>query len=170
MGLLCEAKVSTVGGRRKKEDGRWRAPPEQGNTGTGEQGNEGDMRIQRLATAPVNERGGQRSYLLLRRGQFGGKNLAITWVEGEPGSMQALHDHPESEQVYVIVRGHGLMQVGGETEEVGEGTLVFIPPGVAHAIKNTGDEPLVFVSATSPPFDSEALDAYFRYEEQGVRS
>jgi hypothetical protein len=46
------------------------------------------MRIQRLETAPVNERGGQRSYLLLRDGQFGSKNVAITWVEGEPRSMQ----------------------------------------------------------------------------------
>jgi mannose-6-phosphate isomerase-like protein (cupin superfamily) len=128
------------------------------------------MHIQTIAGAPVNERGGQRSYLLLRGGQFGAKNLAITWVEGEPGSMQAIHEHPESEQVYVIVRGRGMMQVGDETEEVGEGTLVVIRPGAPHAIKNTGEELLVFVSATSPPFNPEALDAYFRYEEQGVRS
>jgi mannose-6-phosphate isomerase-like protein (cupin superfamily) len=136
----------------------------------GEQGNEAVMDIQPLGSAPVNERGGQRSYLLLRGGQFGSEKLAITWVEGEAGSVQALHDHTESEQVYVIVRGRGVMQVGDDTEEVGEGTLVFIPPGAAHAIKNTGEGPLVFVSATSPPFDPEALDAYFRYEEQGVRS
>ena len=125
------------------------------------------MRIQPLDSAPVNERGGQRSYLLLRGGQFGSKNVAITWVEGESGSMQAVHEHPESEQVYVIVRGTGEMQVGDETEEVGEGTLVFIPPGAGHAIRNTGEGPLVFVSATSPPFDPEALEAYFRYEERG---
>jgi mannose-6-phosphate isomerase-like protein (cupin superfamily) len=62
------------------------------------------------------------------------------------------------------------MQVADEMEEVSEGTLVFVPPGAAHAIKNSGDEPLIFVSATSPPFDPEALNAYFRYEEQGSRS
>jgi mannose-6-phosphate isomerase-like protein (cupin superfamily) len=128
------------------------------------------MDIQPVATAPVNERGGQRSYLLLGDGRFGTKNLAITWVEGEPGSMQALHEHPDNEQIYVIVRGRGVMQVGDEMEEVREGTLVFIPPRAVHAIKNTADEPLVFVSATSPPFDPKALDAYFRYEEQGARS
>lgn len=125
------------------------------------------MHIQRLDTAPVNERGGQRSHLLLRAGQFGAENLAITWVEGEPGSMQAVHGHPDNEQIYVIVRGRGVMQVGDEMEEVGEGTLVFIPPGSGHAIKNTGSEPLVFVSATSPPFDPEELNAYFRYKVQG---
>ena len=35
------------------------------------------MQIQALDKAPVNERGGQRSYLLLGGGQFGSKNLAI---------------------------------------------------------------------------------------------
>jgi len=122
------------------------------------------MHMQPLDTAPVNERGGQKSHLLLGREQFGSKNLAITWVEGEPGSMQAVHGHPDNEQVYVIVRGRGVMQVGDEMQEVREGMLVFIPPGAAHAIKNTGDEPLVFVSATSPPFDPKELDAYFRYK------
>jgi len=121
------------------------------------------MHIQRLDTAPVNERGGQRSHLLLRAGQFGAENLAITWVEGEPGSMQAVHGHPDNEQIYVILRGRGVMEVGDEMEEVDEGTLVFIPPGSAHAIKNTTDDPLVFVSATSPPFDPDELSAYFAY-------
>ena len=123
------------------------------------------MDIQTLNAAPTNERGGQISHLLLGRGQFDSRNLAITWVAGEPGSMQAVHGHPDNEQVYVIVRGSGVMQVRDEMEEVGEGTLVFIPPGAAHAIRNTGNEPLVFVSATSPPFDPKELDAYFAYKE-----
>lgn len=123
------------------------------------------MHTQLRQTAPINERGGQSSYLLLSQGQFGSRNLAITSVEGGPGSMQAVHGHPDNEQAYVIVRGRGVMQVGDEMEEVGEGTLVFIPPGAAHAIKNTGDEPLVFVSATSPPFDPKELGTYFAYKE-----
>ncbi len=124
------------------------------------------MDIQPLETAPVNERGGQKSWLLLREGQFGASNLAVTWVKGAPGSMQAVHGHPDNEQIYVIVRGRGVMQVADEMQEVGEGTLVYIPPGAAHAIKNTSDEPLVFVSATSPPFNPKELSEYFAYKEQ----
>jgi len=124
------------------------------------------MHIQSIDGAPANERGGQKSYLLLTEGQFGSKNLAITWVEGEPGSMQAVHGHPDNEQIYVIVRGRGVMQVADEMQEVGEGTLLYIPPGAAHAIKNTSDEPLVFVSATSPPFNPKELSEYFAYKEQ----
>lgn len=124
------------------------------------------MHTQTLDTAPVNERSAQRSRLMLGRGQFGSKNLAITWVDCAPGSMQAVHGHPDNEQVYVIVRGRGVMQVGDEMEEVSEGTLVFVLPGSAHAIKNTSDQPLVFVSATSPPFDPDELDAYFAYRQR----
>jgi len=128
------------------------------------------MHIQTTDSAPVSERGGQKSYLLLTVGQVATENLAITWVEGAPGSMQAVHGHPDNEQIYVIVRGRGVMQVADEMQEVSEGTLVFIPPGAAHAIKNTSDEPLVFVSATSPPFDPKELSAYFAYEpSSGVR-
>ncbi|TMC74290.1 MAG: cupin domain-containing protein [Chloroflexi bacterium] len=124
------------------------------------------MNIKRLDEAPVNERGGQRSWLLLTEGQFGSRNLAVTWVEGTPDSMQAVHGHPDNEQIYVIVRGRGVMQVADEMQEVGEGTLVYIAPGAAHAIKNTSDAPLVFVSATSPPFNPKELSEYFAYTEQ----
>jgi len=37
---------------------------------------------------------------------------------------------------------------------VAEGTMVFIPPGTGHAIRNTSSEVLVYVSATAPPFDA----------------
>jgi mannose-6-phosphate isomerase-like protein (cupin superfamily) len=127
------------------------------------------MHIQPLDTAPLNERGGQKSWLLLTGGQFGAKNLAITLVQGAPGSMQAVHGHPDNEQIYVIVRGRGVMQVADEMQEVGEGTLVYIPPGAAHAIKNMSEEPLVFVSATSPPFNVLELNAYFGYKPSSAR-
>ena len=68
------------------------------------------MHVQTIGESAVNERGGQSSYLLLDRGQFGARNLSITWVDCVPGSEQPLHAHEASEQVYVIVRGCGLMR------------------------------------------------------------
>jgi mannose-6-phosphate isomerase-like protein (cupin superfamily) len=110
----------------------------------------------RVGECPRNERGdGQVSHLLLAEGQFGSRNLAVTWVEGAPGSQQPVHAHPDSEQAYVIVRGSGRMLLADEEREVGPGTLVFIPPGTPHAIRNNGEEPLVYVSATSPPFPAD---------------
>ncbi len=122
------------------------------------------MYLQTLEESPRNRRGGQVSYLLLSKGQFGSTNLAITWVEGGPDSEQPLHDHPRNEQVYVIVRGRGVMKAGEEEQEVRAGTMVLIPPSTSHAIRNTGDEPLVFVSATAPPFDLPPEGSAFAYE------
>ena len=80
------------------------------------------MHVQTLEQSPQNHRGGQVSHLLLAPGQFGAENLAVTWVEGKPGSEQPLHSHPANEQVYVIVGGRGVMTVGEERQEVGPGT------------------------------------------------
>jgi mannose-6-phosphate isomerase-like protein (cupin superfamily) len=56
------------------------------------------------------------------------------------------------------------MKVGDEEEEVGPGTMVFVPPSTGHAVRNTGTEPLVYVSATSPPFDLPPEGSGFDYE------
>jgi mannose-6-phosphate isomerase-like protein (cupin superfamily) len=113
------------------------------------------MDIQMLADSPRNERGaGQVSRLLLAEGQFDSRRLCVTWVECQPGSQQALHRHQTQEQIYVIVRGRGQMLVGGEEHGVGPGTLVFIPPGTEHAIRNDDPGTLVYLSATAPPFSA----------------
>ena len=119
------------------------------------------MNVQTLEQSARNHRGGQVSFLLLPPGQFGSQNLAITWVECAPGSEQPAHSHPGNEQVYVIASGRGLMRVGGQTQEVSAGSAVFVPPDTTYSIRNTGDQPLVFVSATSPPFDMPPADSPF---------
>ena len=121
------------------------------------------MHVQTLDQSPQNHRGVQVSHLLLAPGQFGAENLAVTWVEGEPGSEQPLHSHPANEQVYVIVGGRGVMTVGEETREVGPGTAILVPSDTPHSIRCVGDERLVFVSATSPPFDMPAEGSLFAY-------
>ena len=112
------------------------------------------MNVRRLAGTREDHRGGQISHLLLGPGDFGSRNLAVTWVEGGPGSEQEEHSHSQQEQAYVIVRGRGVMTVAREELEVAEGTLVFIPPRTTHKIRAVGDDPLIYVSATSPPFES----------------
>src|ERR687887_2249394 len=112
------------------------------------------MHVRRRDDAPRHERGGQVSRLLFAP-QLDSARLAVTWVRGEPGSEQRRHAHEDSEQVYVVFRGRGLMTVGGEQREVEAGTAVLIPPGAEHSIRNTGSEPLEYVSATAPPFPAE---------------
>lgn len=105
----------------------------------------------RLSEAPVHNRDGLRSHVLLDADDFGSQHRVVTWVEVVPGAEQRPHVHPSSEQVYVIVRGTGMMSVADTQARVGEGDLVFVPPGVTHAIACDGDDPLIYASATSPP-------------------
>ena len=119
------------------------------------------MRVRRLSEAAVEDRGRLRSHFLLDAGDLGSRNLTVTWVDVPPGGEQRAHSHPDSEQVYVIVRGSGRMHVSGDTEQVGEGDLVFIPPAAEHGIVNDGSELLVYISAASPPVSMAEL-----YSEQ----
>ena len=119
------------------------------------------MRVRRLSEAHVAERGRLRSHFLMDAGDLGSRNLSITWVDVEPGAQQHAHSHEDSEQVYVIVRGRGRMEVAGDQEDVAEGDLVFIPPATDHGIKNDGDETLVYITAAAPPVSMEEL-----YQEQ----
>jgi mannose-6-phosphate isomerase-like protein (cupin superfamily) len=90
-------------------------------------------------------------------GDLGSRNLTVTWVDVPPGAEQRAHSHPDSEQIYVIVRGEGRMMVAGDEQDVGEGDLVFIPPATSHGIVNRGSETLIYVSAASPPVSMEEL-------------
>src|SRR5262245_16988713 len=120
------------------------------------------MNIRRVGQVPRHERGaGQTSHLLLG---LPGDNapMSITLVDAEPGSQQGLHEHPGSTQVYLVIAGAGRMIVGDEEADVDAGTLVCIPPGTPHAIRNTGWQRLTFVSATTPPFPVEADTTMWR--------
>lgn len=51
------------------------------------------------------------------------------------------HVHSQAE-VYVFLAGHGVVVVGGERREIGQGDAVFIPGEMEHYAANTGSEPL----------------------------
>ncbi len=114
------------------------------------------MQKSSTATAPKRVRPGLISHILLQSGDTPTNNLAVTWVEVDPDSSQQPHSHAP-EQVYVIVRGQGRMKVGSEISDVQPGELIYIPSNTVHAIENTGSEKLVYVSASVPAFDLEAL-------------
>jgi mannose-6-phosphate isomerase-like protein (cupin superfamily) len=63
------------------------------------------------------------------------------------------HTHKVQEQIYHVIEGEGLMELDGERHVVRPHDCIFIPPGVNHAIYNTGLADLVFFVITSPPTD-----------------
>ncbi len=71
----------------------------------------------------------------------------------QPKGYVAPHAHKIQEQIYHIQAGEGLMELEGQRHVVGPQDTIHIPPGVNHAIYNTGLVDLVFYVITSPPED-----------------
>ena len=66
------------------------------------------------------------------------------------------HKHNVQEQVYHILDGEGLMEIAGKRHIVRKHDVIFLPPGIEHAIENTGLVGLVFLVVTSPVTDDAA--------------
>jgi mannose-6-phosphate isomerase-like protein (cupin superfamily) len=90
-------------------------------------------------------------------GELGSRNLSVTWLSLPAGTEQTLSSHQESEQAYVVVRGAGAMSVAGDTQQVGEGDLILVPPATEHSVASNGDVELSFVSIQSPPVAAAEL-------------
>ena len=71
----------------------------------------------------------------------------------QPMAYVKRHAHKVQEQVYHVLEGEGLMEVGDRSQVVRRHDVVFLPPGVPHSIQNTGLTDLVFLVITSPPSD-----------------
>ena len=74
----------------------------------------------------------------------------------QPMAHVATHVHAVQEQVYHVLEGEGLMEFDGETQVVRRHDVIFIPPGVEHAMYNSGLDNLVFVVVTTPVSDAPA--------------
>jgi mannose-6-phosphate isomerase-like protein (cupin superfamily) len=71
----------------------------------------------------------------------------------QPMAYVAPHTHQVQEQVYHVLEGEGLMEIDGERQVVRRHDVIFIPPGVEHAISNSGLVDLVFLVITTPVSD-----------------
>ena len=74
----------------------------------------------------------------------------------QPMAHVARHKHEVQEQVYHVIEGEGLMELGDTRQVVRKHDFIFVPPGVEHSISNTGTVDLVFLVVTTPVTDDAA--------------
>jgi mannose-6-phosphate isomerase-like protein (cupin superfamily) len=115
------------------------------------------MLVRRLSEVPAEEWHRLRYHALMDAGQLGARNMSVTWLEIPTGTEQPLRSDEGGEQVYVVVRGSGSMSVAGDTQDVGEGDLILVPPATDHSVANNGEETLTCVSVQSPPVAAAEL-------------
>jgi mannose-6-phosphate isomerase-like protein (cupin superfamily) len=73
----------------------------------------------------------------------------------EPGEATERHYHRVSEEIYVVVKGSGDMEVDGESRRVRPGDAILIPAGAWHTFENTGTSELRFLCCCAPPYSHE---------------
>ena len=78
----------------------------------------------------------------------------------EPGQATERHYHAQTEEIYLVTKGSGSLEVGGETRRVRPGDAVLIPPGVWHTLENDGTSELTILCMCAPPYSDE--DTFFQ--------
>jgi mannose-6-phosphate isomerase-like protein (cupin superfamily) len=73
----------------------------------------------------------------------------------EPGTASLPHVLTESEELYIVIEGHGTAYVGGEEVDLRPGAVLLIPKGVEQFVRNEGTGPLRFWCVVSPPWSAE---------------
>jgi mannose-6-phosphate isomerase-like protein (cupin superfamily) len=59
--------------------------------------------------------------------------------------------HPDTDQVFLIVEGHGEAQLAGRSSEIGPNDLVLVAAGTRHNVLNRSDVPLRLITIYAPP-------------------
>jgi quercetin dioxygenase-like cupin family protein len=86
----------------------------------------------------------------------GAKSLKVKITEYLPGYSHKSHTHPHQEEVIFILSGRGIAEANGEREEIGPGSVVFVPAGQPHATYNlSASDSMKAVVIKSPPDDEE---------------
>lgn len=99
---------------------------------------------------------------LMHPDQHGNRNQSLAEAVVPAGTRTLLHCHHETEELYHITSGEGLLTLGGEKLKVSPGDTALIPPGTPHCIEATGAGPLHILCCCSPAYrheDTEILEA-----------
>jgi quercetin dioxygenase-like cupin family protein len=73
-----------------------------------------------------------------------GPNFALRKFSMQKGGGMPRHTNTVEHEQYVL-RGEATITIGEETHHVKTGDVVFIPEGVIHSYKNTGEGPFEFL-------------------------
>src|SRR3990170_8374637 len=104
---------------------------------------------------PFATKDGSEIRELMHPSAHGVRHQSLAEAVVAPGMTTRLHRHRQSEEIYHITAGTGLMMLGGEDFPVAPGDTVLIPPGTPHGIRNTGVEPLRILCSCAPPYSDD---------------
>src|SRR5262245_56219320 len=81
------------------------------------------------------------------------RNQSLAEARLPPGASTTPHYHPQTEEIYYILDGEGMMCLADENRSVRIGDAIAIPPGQIHQITNTGRTTLRFLCCCAPGYE-----------------
>ncbi len=111
----------------------------------------GEAVIRQLGEGERHAAGGSSAIVIKATGEdtAGSFFLSETTIDpGFPGP--PLHRHERLHDMFYVLDGVLTIRLGDAMHELGPGTFVCVPPGVAHTFSNTSDAPVRFLNFNTP--------------------
>ncbi len=110
--------------------------------------------VKRYESLPVTKREKMREGagtvvlrgLLDGENEMYGKGRLFSELTLAPGCSIGKHEHSGESETYFIVRGTAELDDNGTVVTLGPGDVAYTPDGEYHAIKNVGEDELVFLA------------------------
>lgn len=120
------------------------------------------MHTHYLDIFPYTTKDGSTIRELIHPEHHGAVNQSLAEATLPPGEKTQLHRHAQTEEIYHITTGIGLMTLGDTQFIVHKGDSVLIPPKTPHCIENSGNEILTILCCCAPAYrheDTEILQS-----------
>jgi len=118
-----------------------------------------EKNIVRLADAPIRKALGGTLKVIFTPENVGAKNFRFSIGYFDPKEGLQVHIHPESEEVYHVISGRGVVYLGQERRQIPiePGMSLYIDAGTLHGVTNTGKEKLIIAFFVAPGKDKTVV-------------
>jgi quercetin dioxygenase-like cupin family protein len=79
-----------------------------------------------------------------------GGALGMSLVTQPPGTATPLHEHTHEAEAFYLFEGTMTYRAGDDIHELRAGSFIFLPKGLRHAFRITGERPARFIGLTVP--------------------
>lgn len=86
------------------------------------------------------------------------ESLSVIQERMPPLSAEQLHLHRQAQQIFYILSGTATFLIDGKTHVVKANESVHIPNGIAHQIRNDGEENLCFLVISEPKSHGDRIN------------
>jgi quercetin dioxygenase-like cupin family protein len=86
----------------------------------------------------------------LAAGDETGGALGVALVTQPPGTATPLHEHSNEAEALYLLDGTMTYRAGDEIHRLQAGSFIYLPKGLPHAFRITGQEPAQFIAITLP--------------------